>query len=811
MANFLQQIKLDGELYDLHDSEFIIDNRTAAGAALTGVSKAPALFDGMQISYWLDYAAGSSATLNLTLADGTKTGAIPVYYSGTSRLTTHYAAGNVLHMTYRENAIIAGTARGAGWWCDANYYSDSNYDIFGTAMDVDTAVYNYSLFAITGHNGTIAKQTNTNEAGTYWKVNSFTQSAGTGTSKKATTKGFYPYKIFYNPNNTSYTTAGGNTSTVASGTSNVDLRYTVNGSTSANIGATGAPFFLVGTIESDGLFYLKGDQATKEWWTAGIPTTKNTDYVYWFVGVMSSAYQLRLSDRNWFLKWTGTGDNDHLIQFEPWFTVEHANSADSVPWSGVTGKPSTFTPASHSHGYISNDGSIPAAIAASPASGDKIVITDSSDNDKVKGSIAIGSDDGKFLKHDGTWGSTTLVWVPDGQGEDSQSGKEYMSSSTIAYDDILAANTSGIPIILTLRNNVVGQAIATTEETAVIEGISGTYVYWTVAFPSANDAVFATLIGNYDDPSARTGSRFYIDSEPVTGISPSLPNKVPASGDYVLRSNGAGATWQFTDIPVEAPSTNGNYSLNVSNGTTTWTTASGGIQPPGSPGDYYLTDDAGNTTWMPMSGASVDYAGRAGTADSVDWSSVQGAPTVPNTPDAPPTDGNYVLNVNSGSSSWQEDTTLETFLFDGSEEVENIGTCLTCSTKTWDDLIHALTYKQVQVKSSVGSLVLTNYEITTQSGVEGVFSLMVPAIGAGNKPAMLAQFAIVHIGQTLYIPLQLLAFQIGTTTTLNTYAPSTYTMPSFYIEHGLLGVRGDTGASFTPVTGSTNRILVWSD
>ena len=421
MANFLQQIKLDGELYDLHDSEFIIDNRTAAGAALTGVSKAPALFDGMQITYWLNYAAGTNATLNLTLADGTKTGAIPVYYSGTTRLTTHYGAGNAIRMVYRENAYSAGTARGAGWWCDANYYSDTNYDIFGTAMDVDTAVYNYSLFAITGHNGTIAKQTNTNEAGTYWKVNSFTQSAGNGTSKKATTKGYYPYKIFYNPINTSYTTAGGNTSTVASGTSSIlDLRYTVNGTTSANIGATGAPFFLVGTIGSDGLFYLKGDQATKEWWTAGVPTTKNTNYVYWFVGVMSSAYQVRLSDRNWFLKWTGTGDNDHLIQFEPWFTVEHAESADSVPWSGVIDKPSTYTPASHTHGYISNDGTIADAMATTPASGDKIVVTDSSDSNKVKGAITIGSDDGKFLKHDGTW--DTLNSGPDTPDAPTTSG-----------------------------------------------------------------------------------------------------------------------------------------------------------------------------------------------------------------------------------------------------------------------------------------------------------------------------------------------------------------------------------------------------
>lgn len=47
MANFLQQLRLGGTTYDFYDSEFIIDNRSAAGAALTGVSKASTLFDGM--------------------------------------------------------------------------------------------------------------------------------------------------------------------------------------------------------------------------------------------------------------------------------------------------------------------------------------------------------------------------------------------------------------------------------------------------------------------------------------------------------------------------------------------------------------------------------------------------------------------------------------------------------------------------------------------------------------------------------------------------------------------------------------------
>jgi hypothetical protein len=35
-----------------------------------------------------------------------------------------------------------------------------------------------------------------------------------------------------------------------------------------------------------------------------------------------------------------------------------AGSAASVPWSGVTGKPSSYTPSSHAHGNITNDGKI---------------------------------------------------------------------------------------------------------------------------------------------------------------------------------------------------------------------------------------------------------------------------------------------------------------------------------------------------------------------------------------------------------------------------------------------------------------------
>lgn len=110
-------------------TELIVGTQTAATASWTGVSeKLTELTDGTSILYWLPYASASNVTLNLTLAGGGTTGAIPCYYGGTTRLGTHYVAGSVIRLTYRVNGNIAGTNY-TGWWADANYnYDSNNYD-----------------------------------------------------------------------------------------------------------------------------------------------------------------------------------------------------------------------------------------------------------------------------------------------------------------------------------------------------------------------------------------------------------------------------------------------------------------------------------------------------------------------------------------------------------------------------------------------------------------------------------------------------------------------------------------------------------
>ena len=110
----------------LSNTEVIVGTQTAATGAWTGVASFASLQDGQQIVYWLPYAGSGNATLNLTLSGGGTTGAKNVYYSGTTRLSTHYGAGNAIRLIYRVNANINGSSY-TGWWADANYDSNT-YD-----------------------------------------------------------------------------------------------------------------------------------------------------------------------------------------------------------------------------------------------------------------------------------------------------------------------------------------------------------------------------------------------------------------------------------------------------------------------------------------------------------------------------------------------------------------------------------------------------------------------------------------------------------------------------------------------------------
>ena len=81
-------------------TEFIVGTQTATTGSWTGITKDDILYDGKNINYFLSQTGSGNATLNLTLSNGTTTGAKPVYLWGTSYVTTHYPINSCINMTY---------------------------------------------------------------------------------------------------------------------------------------------------------------------------------------------------------------------------------------------------------------------------------------------------------------------------------------------------------------------------------------------------------------------------------------------------------------------------------------------------------------------------------------------------------------------------------------------------------------------------------------------------------------------------------------------------------------------------------------
>jgi hypothetical protein len=87
-------------------------------------------------------------------------------------------------------------------------------------------------------------------------------------------------------------------------------------------------------------------------------------------------------------------------------TLKRNNGVDvdtlhpTTNWNQVESKPTTFTPTAHTHGNITDTGTITADTAV--ASGQKFVLVNGS-NSIVRSALAIGTGTTTFLRNDGTW------------------------------------------------------------------------------------------------------------------------------------------------------------------------------------------------------------------------------------------------------------------------------------------------------------------------------------------------------------------------------------------------------------------------
>ena len=97
-------------------------------------------------------------------------------------------------------------------------------------------------------------------------------------------------------------------------------------------------------------------------------------------------------------------DYDGLLYFWQKIKTTFAQASHTHTKSEITDFPSTMTPSSHTHGNIQNGGTLQTTDVA-VANGDKLVITDSSDSNKVaRSSVSFdGSTETQALTKKGTW------------------------------------------------------------------------------------------------------------------------------------------------------------------------------------------------------------------------------------------------------------------------------------------------------------------------------------------------------------------------------------------------------------------------
>lgn len=238
---------------------------TTATATWTGTStKLSSIQSGTRIQFKMTSAGASNVTLNLTLNNGTTTGAKPVYYNNTTRLGTQYGINAVIDLIYDGSA-----------WRITNPYTNNN------------TVGSYGATSLVAGTGTIRQYSliMRTENDTW---SSFTTTSGTDTNKTKNTNGFILSDLYYMASSSNYA-AGKKCSTCYES-------YSFNFCYSANCGSTlvaGEKVYIVGEINSNnGLFYLDNT-----WWTQTEPTTDDgKTYVY--VGVASSTTNVYLNTRN---------------------------------------------------------------------------------------------------------------------------------------------------------------------------------------------------------------------------------------------------------------------------------------------------------------------------------------------------------------------------------------------------------------------------------------------------------------------------------------------------------------------------------
>ena len=306
--------------------------------------------------------------------------------------------------------------------------------------------------------------------------------------------------------------------------------------------------------------------------------------------------------------------DDTKLNTEAGYTVYTAGTATSVPWSGVTGKPSTYTPSAHTQA-ISTITGLQAALDSKAVNSDMTGATADANGTHGLVPAPAKGNQGQFLRGDGKWATPTDTKY----GAATSSAAGLMSATDKAKLDGLANNANNYSHPTTSGNKHIpaggsaGQILRWSADGTAVWGSDNNTTYSKFKGATSDAAGGDGLVpapakgaqgqflrgdGTWATPTDHTYSTMTGASSSADGTSGLVPKPTAGSQSKFLRGDG---TWAI-------PTDNNNAVTNTLNtttkayitGTTSATTNTGGqIFDTG----VYLDTTAGTLTATTFKGA----------------------------------------------------------------------------------------------------------------------------------------------------------------------------------------------------------------
>ena len=306
--------------------------------------------------------------------------------------------------------------------------------------------------------------------------------------------------------------------------------------------------------------------------------------------------------------------DDTKLNTEAGYTVYTAGTATSVPWSGVTGKPSTYTPSAHTQA-ISTITGLQAALDSKAVNSDMTGATADANGTHGLVPAPAKGNQGQFLRGDGKWATPTDTKY----GAATSSAAGLMSATDKAKLDGIANNANNYSHPTTSGNKHIpaggsaGQILRWSADGTAVWGSDNNTTYSKFQGATSDAAGGDGLVpapakgaqgqflrgdGTWATPTDHTYSTMTGASSSADGASGLVPKPTAGSQSKFLRGDG---TWAI-------PTDNNNAVTNTLNtttkayitGTTSATTNTGGqIFDTG----VYLDTTAGTLTATTFKGA----------------------------------------------------------------------------------------------------------------------------------------------------------------------------------------------------------------